>query len=381
LSVSPGGAKKEDGMGGRQLEIGQVEGADVVPGVAPGGEAVEAVEERRLREEVPGLTRVRITDVQIGQRRREDYGDLSELARSISQYGLLHPIVIDGKKRLVAGERRLRAYILLDEEWIEARDFGSLTGTERRQIELEENLQRKDLTAYERSKNLLELVEVGAEVLREEEEKVRSDSGELLTDLSKNSSLDKRSRGRPRKAGSQKKIGARIRKKQPEISRAQRHVDAAERYPFLKASDWSQDAALNVAGQLDSLSKEQRETVLSILAEPDNDAAAIQRQVRNYRALSTEGRDKIVRLWSGGSGPDREYVIQRLYAEVNPKCKFGCRLFTPPSLLGVLLPLLPVQLRQMDLPAASRGLLLEEERHVRDTLVLDLLRPPAIHRP
>jgi len=37
---------------------------------------------------------------------------------------------------------------------------------ERSEIELEENLRRKDLTAYERSKNIARLAKVAAEVLK-----------------------------------------------------------------------------------------------------------------------------------------------------------------------------------------------------------------------
>lgn len=53
--------------------------------------------------------KIPISDIVVGTRRREDLGDISGLADSISSWGLLHPVVVDDKNRLVAGERRLRA--------------------------------------------------------------------------------------------------------------------------------------------------------------------------------------------------------------------------------------------------------------------------------
>jgi len=51
--------------------------------------------------------------IQIGERRRKDMGDIESLARSISDVGLLHPIVVTSKGHLVAGARRLEACRLL----------------------------------------------------------------------------------------------------------------------------------------------------------------------------------------------------------------------------------------------------------------------------
>jgi hypothetical protein len=54
------------------------------------------------------LTR-RISDIRKGFRHRRDLGDIDELAASIAELGLLHPIVIRSDGRLIAGERRLAA--------------------------------------------------------------------------------------------------------------------------------------------------------------------------------------------------------------------------------------------------------------------------------
>jgi hypothetical protein len=50
-----------------------------------------------------------ITDVIVGERYRRDLGDIDELARSIEEVGLLHPIVIRPDGTLIAGKRRLEA--------------------------------------------------------------------------------------------------------------------------------------------------------------------------------------------------------------------------------------------------------------------------------
>jgi len=60
---------------------------------------------------------VKIKDIQIGPRFREDLGNIEKLATSIAEVGLLHPIVLDEKKNLIAGFRRIAAheYLQLNE--------------------------------------------------------------------------------------------------------------------------------------------------------------------------------------------------------------------------------------------------------------------------
>src|SRR3974377_135259 len=54
------------------------------------------------------LTR-KIGSIRIGKRHRRDLGDIDQLAASIAQLGLLHPIVVTPGGELIAGERRLQA--------------------------------------------------------------------------------------------------------------------------------------------------------------------------------------------------------------------------------------------------------------------------------
>ena len=83
-------------------------------------------------------------------RQRKDFGDERELQASIHRRGLLHPIVIAPPRRLVAGERRLRAWLAIKgNEPIPCRPLADLSEDELYAIELEENIKRKDLTWQE----------------------------------------------------------------------------------------------------------------------------------------------------------------------------------------------------------------------------------------
>ena len=56
---------------------------------------------------------MRIDQIQVGFRYRKDLGDLRPLADSVSEVGLLHPVVVTPEGRLIAGQRRLEACLLL----------------------------------------------------------------------------------------------------------------------------------------------------------------------------------------------------------------------------------------------------------------------------
>lgn len=59
--------------------------------------------------------------ITVGVRQRNDLGDIDELAASIEDLGLLHPVVVDQDNRLVAGGRRLAAVKSLGWKRIPAR--------------------------------------------------------------------------------------------------------------------------------------------------------------------------------------------------------------------------------------------------------------------
>ena len=92
-------------------------------------------------------------------RQRKEMGAIKKMAESIQTFGQLLPIIIDRENGLVAGGRRLAACILLGRK---ARVCykDSVDPVLLREIELEENIQRKPLTPAEESLAIAELVEL-----------------------------------------------------------------------------------------------------------------------------------------------------------------------------------------------------------------------------
>lgn len=95
-------------------------------------------------------------------RQRRKLDDLEGLAGSISEHGLLHPIVITRDGRLVAGERRLNAIKLLKERYrfwpdVQVHFFDALETEDLERAELWENIHRSDLTWQERCLAMLRI--------------------------------------------------------------------------------------------------------------------------------------------------------------------------------------------------------------------------------
>lgn len=95
------------------------------------------------------MPQIPIDKIRVGYRFREKFEDIESLATSISRFGLLNPIVVDEDNNLIAGERRLKAHQLLGKQEIEVKFKKDLTDLEKKEIELEENIQRKAFTWQE----------------------------------------------------------------------------------------------------------------------------------------------------------------------------------------------------------------------------------------
>lgn len=93
--------------------------------------------------------------IDVGDRARKDYKGVEELAASIKDNGLIHPIAVHAegdRYRLIAGGRRFRAHELNESEQIMCRIYyGEMTDLHLRSIELEENIQREDLSWQEKA--------------------------------------------------------------------------------------------------------------------------------------------------------------------------------------------------------------------------------------
>lgn len=86
---------------------------------------------------------------------------LEELVNSIKEYGILEPLIVsplnDGRYRLVAGERRLRAAKILDLQTVPA-ILRTVSEQERLEISMIENIQRRDLNPIEEATTYNKLV-------------------------------------------------------------------------------------------------------------------------------------------------------------------------------------------------------------------------------
>lgn len=103
------------------------------------------------------MPEVLISDIKVdaAERQRTESMDpkyIEELAHSISEYGLLEPVLLDNDNNLVAGFCRLTAHIMLGADKIKAEYLGQLDPVRAQEIELEENVRRKQLTWQEESK-------------------------------------------------------------------------------------------------------------------------------------------------------------------------------------------------------------------------------------
>ena len=102
---------------------------------------------------------VAIAKVNMSDRFRKDYGDIDDLALSIQNKGLLHPIIIDDNYNLLAGGRRLKAMISIGWSRTPAIVRKAKSQIDSLEIELLENIMRKDMEWQERV-NLVKKIDV-----------------------------------------------------------------------------------------------------------------------------------------------------------------------------------------------------------------------------
>jgi ParB-like chromosome segregation protein Spo0J len=201
-----------------------------------------------------------IADIKVSNRRREDFGDLQGLAESIGRFGLLHPVTLDGDNNLVAGERRLRACRdILGWKEIDAQLFSRLSEEGKREIELDENVKRKDLTPYELSREIVRQASKVAPLISTK-----------VVEIEK-----------PKKAGRKstyeapkKDVAQAIGESTSNLVRAEQHVAAVTKYPELAMVAPTQKDAITVAKNLDRLGEGERSQARSRLMKHDQNVLA-----------------------------------------------------------------------------------------------------------
>lgn len=108
------------------------------------------------------LEQVPVAEITEGERIREDYGDINELAESIKHHGLVQPIAVGrlagGGFKLLGGGRRLRAATAAQLVTIPALVFPEdISELEALTIEYVENAHRKDMDHLEEAKAIEQL--------------------------------------------------------------------------------------------------------------------------------------------------------------------------------------------------------------------------------
>lgn len=129
------------------------------------GKGLSAIFMENESEDSNSTVTLKISELQPNrQQPRKDFDEksLAELADSISQHGILQPLLVrpflDGGYQIVAGERRFRAARMagLTEVPVVIRD---LSDSETMQLALIENLQREDLSPVEEAMGYKQLME------------------------------------------------------------------------------------------------------------------------------------------------------------------------------------------------------------------------------
>ena len=236
------------------------------------------------------MPQVPIASITIGDRLREDMGDIAGLAESIAKYGLFHPIIITrADRRLVCGHRRLLAVQRLGWLEIDASEWEGLDEETRREIEREENERRKPLTDVERSKRLVQrAAEAAPEIAERKAERVSV----TVTETAKHSG------GRPPKADvAREEVAQALGVSEPTLRRAESHVAAVESTPALaplpqakalRAAEALRDPEVRAA--FDAVPEPERPVVAAMIAEPGAPADGARRSVEGYAALPQERR-------------------------------------------------------------------------------------------
>lgn len=162
---------------------------------------------------------MRIADIQIGERHRKDMGDIEGLARSIDEIGLLHPVVVRPDGTLVAGERRIKACLLLGWQDIPVTviDLDAII-----RGECDENQKRKDWTPTEAVAIAKELEPLEREAARGRQE---------ATQGNRQSGVEKFSE--PERGRALDKVADAVGMSRPTLTKAQQIVEAAEENPEL----------------------------------------------------------------------------------------------------------------------------------------------------
>lgn len=211
---------------------------------------------------------VPIKDIIIGPRRREKLTGIAGLAKSIKRRGLIHPIVLNDDDTLVAGRRRLAAFVMLRRRTIPVR-YAKMNEEMADGTELEENTFVVPYSIYEKSKARVQAIKA------EKEEMARKGVRGATTPSA-------------RSAGKAAGMSSATAQEAGTI------VALGDRFPFLR--NWTRDqfrAVDKVVGHLDHKDDAALNS-LFIMAGTENDPKTVMQMLDHlYDEYSTEIRKRI----------------------------------------------------------------------------------------
>lgn len=131
-----------------------------------------------------------ITAIKVGERFRQEYGDIDTLAASLKKEGIIQPLAVraceDGTFDLLAGGRRLKAAGQAGIQEIPVRIYDKeLNEYEMRSIELMENVCRKDMSWAEASRLKEEIFKLQVKIYGEKTSTAKDAPGVSLRDTAK----------------------------------------------------------------------------------------------------------------------------------------------------------------------------------------------------
>lgn len=245
------------------------------------------------------MPKVRVDSIIVGERLREDMGDIAGLAESIREYGLFHPVIVTSGNRLVCGERRLAACKRIGMVEIEAAIWEHLTEEVRREIEIEENERRKPLTDAERSKRLVVRAKAEAPTvaakMAERDALISAESAEIKPEGRGGAG---RGQGRhPRYEAPRAEVAKALGVGETTLREAEAHVAAVESTPTL--APLPQAKALRAAEALknpetraafERVPESDRPVVAAMIAEPGAPPDGARRIAEGYASLPDDRR-------------------------------------------------------------------------------------------
>lgn len=259
-----------------------------------------------LAEVVP----VPIDSIVIGPRRREKLGRLQQLKSSIKAHGLIHPVLLRGQT-LVAGHRRLEACRSLEWKTIPARQVAAkhISDEELRALELDENTMREALSDYATSKQRL------AQIRQAEADlKAKAQERELSDKVSEKS----RRRGRPTKPNARLAVAEETGLSTIEQQRVEKHVELAERYPFMQRAGWGRAHVLDAGDKLEAIPADDRSPIAALLDQDGVPPTLAIEMLTHAAEMPQERRQRIIDLAQSSDPFERRTAATKLAAVPTP---------------------------------------------------------------